>query len=206
MSIPTGDGFLFSGLVSKLVETYTDAELFEHIVAGDRDAFTVFYRRHASKLYGLAFKLLGEPQLAADALQDVFLQLWKRRHDYSEKRGQPLVWLSVMCRHRCIDILRSQNAFIKRTAQLTDATMSWSRDRDAENPLDDAHLAHLKDLFAAAFTKLPEEQRTILRLAYEKGLSATEIAKKFGLPVGTVKSRVRLGMDKLRQVLATKKN
>ena len=91
-------------------ETPDDIQLCQRIVDGDREAFAAFYDRHGSLVFGLAIKMLGDKQLAADVVQDVFLKFWRRREQFDARRGQPMMWLSIICRNRCIDLLRSRKS------------------------------------------------------------------------------------------------
>lgn len=178
-----------------------DVELFERVMEGDRDAFAVLYDRYSARLYGLAVRLLGDETSAADALQDVFLKVWKQRGAYSKRRGHPVVWMTVMCRNHCIDLLRSRSASTRRFAPLDEIPLRFHTDDYGPNPLSEVNLAQLKQAVEHALSTLPKEQMSVIRLAQEQGLSQTEIAEELGIALGTVKSRMRLGMAKLRKAL-----
>ena len=180
---------------------YTDVELLDQIAQKQPWALDALYDRHAARLNGLAIKVLQDPFLAEEVLQEVFLKLWEQPELFSKERGTPVVWLMVACRNRCIDKLRTEQVKRQRTRTLDEALAFeedlWViQDVVAEIDYQDLHVRVTRALHA-----LPVEQSEPIELAFFQGYSQTEIAKRLDLPVGTVKTRMRLGMQKLRNVL-----
>ncbi len=174
----------------------TDAELLRQIADGDEEALSSLYDRYKSILFSLILRILHSQPEAEDILQDVFIQVWNKAGDFDEARGRPFTWLATLSRSRAIDRLR-QLGSRERTA--TEAS------RDAVDVLvdaeDDAIRSEQSEVVHSALAELPEEQRRTLLLAYFEGLTQTEIAAKLNTPLGTVKTRMRSGMMKLRELL-----
>lgn len=162
-------------------------------------ALASLYDRYKSILFSLILRILHSQSEAEDILQDVFIQVWKKASDFDEERGRPFTWLVTLSRSRAIDRLR-QLGSRERTA--TEAS------RDAPDVRVDAEEEAIKSEQGAvvrdALAELPEEQRRTLLLAYFEGLTQTEIAARLNAPLGTVKTRMRSGMIKLRELLGDK--
>jgi RNA polymerase sigma-70 factor (ECF subfamily) len=177
----------------------TDAELLRQIAGGDEVALASLYDRYKSILFSLILRILHSQSEAEDILQDVFIQVWNKASDFDETRGRPFTWLVTLSRSRSIDRLR-QLSSRERTA--TEAT------RDAPEEWTDAETEAIKSeqsaVVRSALAELPEEQRRTLLLAYFEGLTQTEIAARLNAPLGTVKTRMRSGMIKLRELLGDK--
>jgi len=144
-------------------------------------------------------RILNSREEAEDVLQEVFLQVWRRAADFDEKRGRPFTWLVTLARSRAIDRLRAL-ASRERVAQ-AGAREESEQISDAAS---DAIRAEQRDLVTNALAQLPDEQKRALMLAYFDGLTQSEIATRLGAPLGTVKTRMRAGMTKLRELLANK--
>jgi RNA polymerase sigma-70 factor, ECF subfamily len=174
----------------------SDAELLRRIADGEEEALASLYDRYKSILFSLILRILHSRPEAEDILQDVFIQVWNKAADFDEARGRPFTWLVTLARSRAIDRLR-QLGSRERTAV--------EAGRDASDVLVDAEDDAIKSEQGAAVRKalaeLPEEQRRTLLLAYFEGLTQTEIAAKLNTPLGTVKTRMRSGMMKLRELL-----
>jgi RNA polymerase sigma-70 factor (ECF subfamily) len=174
----------------------SDAELLRRIADGDEEALASLYDRYKAILFSLILRILHSRSEAEDILQDVFIQVWNKAANFDEARGRPFTWLATLSRSRAIDRLR-QLGSRERTA--TEAS------REATDILVDAEEDAIKSEQSAvvreALSQLPEEQRRTLLLAYFDGLTQTEIAEKLQTPLGTVKTRMRSGMIKLRELL-----
>lgn len=166
---------------------------------GDEEALASLYDRYRLILFGLILRILHSRPEAEDVLQDVFIQVWKRASDYDEARGRPFTWLVTLARSRAIDRLRALDSR-QRTANESalDVTESVS---DAAT---DAFKSEQREVVRDALDALPTEQRQTLVLAYFEGLTQSEIAERLGAPLGTVKTRMRSGMIKLRESLGEK--
>lgn len=168
-------------------EAEIDAALVLAIAGGDRAALATLYERHSSALLGLAMRIVRERREAEDLLHDVFLEAWRSAKDFDPKRGRVRTWLAIRMRSRALDQMKS--ARVSRNAG--DAGLEvLVDDREVASP-DHARVR-------AALAELGPEQRKVLELAYFEGLSCSEIAERVAIPIGTVKSRVAAGLDRLR--------
>jgi RNA polymerase sigma-70 factor (ECF subfamily) len=170
-----------------------DATLLERIARKDIASFGEFYDRHAPRVLGMLTRMLGRSGDAEDVLQEVFLQVWNRAADYDFQRASPLAWLIVVARSRALDQLRRRKA----RGVPTDDAQRVTED-DPGLPLEQREA---RQVVLAALARLPDEQRQALELAFYRGLTHEEISQRLGLPLGTVKSRIRLGMGRLRTSL-----
>ncbi|MBD1824274.1 sigma-70 family RNA polymerase sigma factor [Cyanobacteria bacterium FACHB-DQ100] len=174
----------------------TDAELYQALRAGQKEALGTLYDRHAALVYGLALKALGNPQEAEDLTQDIFLNLAKST-TYDPRRGSLRTFLAVLTRSRSIDRVRSRST----SRSFLDRFRSSSTEMASESPLEQVFQTEQSQEVRAALAQLPESDRQILRLAYYDGLSQSEIAARLSLPLGTVKTKTRRSLLKLRQTL-----
>jgi RNA polymerase sigma-70 factor (ECF subfamily) len=177
-------------------EKASDVELLSRIAEGDEGALEQLYDRYRLILFGLLLRILHSRAEAEDCLQEVFLQVWRRAASFDEARGRPFTWLVTLARSRAIDRLRSQ-ASRHRTAQ--DAAREAVE--EVSDAVTDAISSERSRVVRRALDSLPEEQRRVLELAYFDGLTQTEIAARLGQPLGTVKTRTRSGMLKLKEML-----
>jgi RNA polymerase sigma-70 factor (ECF subfamily) len=169
---------------------------------GDEAALGTLYDLWAERVHALAFWILKDADDAEDVVEETFWQVWRTAKQYDGKRSAGLTWLMMIARSRALDRLRSR----RRRADWTMApsTESALRDLVSDSPADlpDTEPEHRSEL-ASALGALPQEQRAVVELAYFEGLSHGEIAERTSQPLGTVKTRIRLGMEKLRQRLGS---
>jgi RNA polymerase sigma-70 factor (ECF subfamily) len=178
------------------VESAADPDLVSRMRLGDESALETLYRRYGGLVYTLALRIVGDPELAREVVQDTFLRSWDGRETYDARRGRVPWWLMGIARNRAIDLLRSrshQARMRERTASLPEISVAVSGD-PAE-----AMLARRTVL--DALRELSDGQRTAIELAYYGGLTQTEIAHELGEPLGTIKSRTREAMERLRKLL-----
>ena len=174
-----------------------DAALLARIAAGDPDALGALYDRHGRVVFGVLYRLLGSPEAAEEVTQDAFHAVWRRAATYRADRGAVRTWLLAIARNAAIDWRRTKGKRIEREAAIDEAAELVEEIR-----VDDRVIARLRaERVRDAVASLPEEQRIVLSLAFWSGLSQTQIAERTGTPLGTVKSRVRLGLTKLRDRL-----
>jgi RNA polymerase sigma-70 factor (ECF subfamily) len=183
---------------SALPGSETFPALIARIAAGDRDAFSRFYDLAAPLAFGLIRRVLRDPEAAAEVLQEVFWQVWLDAPQYDPRRGSPEAWLVMRAKSRAIDRLRSIRRRDRTFVAPVDESMARRDDEPAENP---AVMAEDRGLIQTALAQLPEPQRRVIELAFFEGLTQTEIATKLGEPLGTVKTRARLGLERLRGAL-----
>jgi RNA polymerase sigma-70 factor (ECF subfamily) len=143
-------------------------------------------------------RILGNREEAEDVLQEVFLQVWRKADDFDETRGRPFTWLVTLGRSRGIDRLRSL-ASRERVAEAGAREAS----EEVSDAASDAFLSEQRGLVNNALAQLPDEQKGPLMLAYFDGLTQSEIATRLGAPLGTVKTRMRTGLTKLREMLSS---
>jgi RNA polymerase sigma-70 factor (ECF subfamily) len=174
---------------------YADVALVERIVARDESALAKLYDRHSRLLFGLMLRILRDRGEAEEVLQEVFMALWSRADTYSAALGSPAAWLVSIARNRCIDRLRSRSV---RTRVLE----SVEEPPAADNPESHAVRSEQQEAIRSALVTLPVEQRELIEYAYFLGLTQSELAARFGLPLGTVKTRVRTGLGALRERLS----
>ena len=184
--------------LQKEIAEYSDEALFEKIALKEKWAFSEIYDRYSARLYGLALKILKDQTLAEDTLQEVFLTIWNKAGRYRSERGAPLGWMTILCRNRCIDALRKQEKERQRSSVLNEDVHQIS---EADDPLHKTDYREMQSIIKDSFENLSTEQRVPIEMAYFQGLSQSEIAADLNLPLGTVKTRMRLGMQKLRNVL-----
>jgi RNA polymerase sigma-70 factor (ECF subfamily) len=177
----------------------TDAELLAAMARGEERALAALYDRYRLILFALIQRILHSRAEAEDVLQDVFLQAWQKSSDFDESRGRPFTWLVTLARSRAIDRLRSLGA----RERLAEASAREAPD-DVADAADDAILSEQSAIVRHALAELPEDQRQVLLLAYFEGFTQTEIAGRLSTPLGTVKTRMRTGMMKLRDLLGEK--
>ncbi len=173
-----------------------DAELLERVRQRDTGALAILYDRHHRLALGLARRLLRNQQLAEDVVQDAFLALWRHGGRYDLQRGSVRNWLLSIVHHRAVDYLRRQKG-VQPEANPEDHLVGA-----AEPELWEQAAARIeRDRVRAALRRLPAEQRQTIELAYFAGLTCQQIADQTGAPLGTVKGRMRLALQKLRALL-----
>lgn len=177
----------------------TDAELLRAVAAGDESALAAIYDRYSSILLGLLLRILHSRAEAEDVLQEVFVQVWRRADSFDESRGRGFTWLVTLARSRAIDRLRALDS--RQRAATASAAEPSEVVSDASL---DAFRSEQREIVRSALSQLTEDQRRTLLLAYEEGLTQSEIAARLNQPLGTVKTRTRAGLMKLRELLRDK--
>lgn len=174
----------------------SDHVLWSRLRERDVGSLEALYDRYGAYVHGLALRVLGRPEEAEEIVQDVFWQLWKGSVEYDPGRGGFRTWLFAITRSRCLDRLRRRR---------TQPTVEWAPDVSgpvtASNPEREAYLAERQRKVMSALEDLPDGQRRALELGFFSGLSHREIADRLGEPLGTIKSRIKMGMDRLKKSL-----
>jgi RNA polymerase sigma-70 factor (ECF subfamily) len=184
-------------LTDSTVQHPTDLTLLEALRQGQVKALRMLYDRYARLVYGLAYKVLGNAEEAEDVTQDIFLTLW-HRNTYNPNRGSLSSFLATMTRSRAIDKLRSRGSRLRFLQRMQGVVQSQA---PAVTPMEQASLGERSQRVRDALDSLPDSERQIIEIAYYEGLSQSEIAKRLNIPLGTVKTRSRQGLIKLRQTL-----
>ena len=179
------------------MSTPPDPELFARIAAGDRDAFGLFYDRHAPVLFGFCLRILKDARDAEDVLQEVFVQAWRDAGRFDATRASVKTWLFTIARSRALDRWRSRRSQEQRFSPAPDESLDRAGAREG-----DQEAAALRDYVGRCLGKLTGNEQAVLRLAYFDGFTQEEIAERLGEPLGTVKSRTRSGLAKLKAIAA----
>jgi RNA polymerase sigma-70 factor (ECF subfamily) len=182
-----------------------DAALLTGIAQRDQSALSVLYDRYAGIIYGLAFKSLHSVEESEEVVLDVFAQVWKIADRYDVQKGRGDTWLFTLARSRILDRLRK----IQRTKPATMVSMDALEIQPKADNVDlfeDVFVRERRSRVMAAMQTIPDEQRLVLELAYYQGLTQSQIAAQTGTTLGTVKTRIRLGLSKLKSVLGSKED
>jgi RNA polymerase sigma-70 factor, ECF subfamily len=177
-----------------------DPALLARVVKGDQQAFSQLYDQSSVLLYSMALRILRDREQAAELLQEVYLEVWRKVARYDVGRGTPIAWLITLTRSRAIDRLRSRAAKHPLSESLDGPSAAQVPDRNP-GPFEAQADEELRKLVGEALNSLPEAQQQAIELAYYEGLTHMEIAARLNQPLGTVKTRIKLGMSKLREAL-----
>ena len=175
----------------------TDALLTARLAAGDDHALAEAFDRLSPAVYGAALRVLGEWTAAQDVAQDVFVELWTHPGRYDPAAGSLRTYLTVLARHRAVDMVRSE---LRRIAR-QERNQRLTSQPEPPSPGDEVEAAEAAGVVRAAVRLLPDSQRQVVELAYFRGMSYREVAQAVGIPEGTAKSRLRLALAKLETVL-----
>ena len=176
--------------------TLTDGDLLEAIARGDEHSLASLYDRYHRLAFSLALRVVNDRGRAEDVVQDAFLSVWRKAGSYSLGRGSVKTWLTSIVRNRAIDVVRA-----RRESDGDDEAVLLGLRDSSPSVIEQVTASLDRDTVRAAITVLPLEQRKAIAMAYFEGRSHSEIAGMIGLPLGTVKSRIRLGMHRLRDEL-----
>jgi RNA polymerase sigma-70 factor (ECF subfamily) len=190
---------VMSGEAIKPAQDQEWARLIARTAQGDQAALATFYDLTSPQVFGFIYKILNNREAAEEVTLDVYTQVWRQAHTYDQARGAPGAWLMMLARTRAIDRFRAGAVEHGRIESL-DAVELFASDGDT--PEQDVEGQERRRYVQQALAVLTAEQRQVIALAYFYGLSQSEIAEKLQLPLGTVKTRIRLGMMKLREALA----
>jgi RNA polymerase sigma-70 factor, ECF subfamily len=179
-----------------------DAELLRRMAAGDEAALGALYDRWAPLVHSVVMRVVGDADDAEELVEETFWQAWRQAGRYDASRGGISGWLVVMARSRALDRVRLRGWQRAGAAESMDGATSPEPVIDVGGPLDAAELDETRRIVRAALERLPAEQRETVEMAYFRGMSQTEIAAATGQPLGTVKTRARLALQKLREALS----
>jgi RNA polymerase sigma-70 factor (ECF subfamily) len=188
-------------LTKQDVQRLADEDLMPLVERKDPDAFEVLYDRHGGASFSLAYRMVGNRAAAEDITQEAFLSMWRTRARYDRTRGSVRTWLLGIVRNRAIDALRHELVQAP-TSSIDDEIPEWRAPAaDAETDTEALRREAAREV-RGALGELPSDQMRVIELAFFGGLSHSEIASMLGMPLGTVKGRMRLGMEKIRARLA----
>jgi RNA polymerase sigma-70 factor (ECF subfamily) len=181
-------------------ERLADEELMPLIGEKDPEAFGVFYDRHGGAAYSLAYRMVGERAAAEDVTQEAFISIWRSGARFDRTRGSVRSWMLSIVRNRAIDVLRSRTGKAPKLGFDDDAILEQRP--AAERTEEEAMRREVASEVRGALGQLPGDQSKVIELAYFGGFSQSEISRMLGVPLGTVKGRMRLGLAKIRGELA----
>lgn len=187
---------------SRQAASAIDPKLLARVAKGDQQAFGQLYDQSSTLLFTLAYRILTDRDEAAELLQDVYLEVWRKIAKYDAGRGSPIAWLVTLTRSRAIDRLRSRTSRGQHVVADSFEHPLVSVTPDVSpNPYEAREDTEMRQLMAKAILDLPLPQQQAIEMAFYQGLTHTEIAAKLNQPLGTVKTRIKLAMSKLRASL-----
>ena len=176
--------------------------LIDRVAERDESALKALYDLTSGKLYGLSMRVVRNNEWAEDALQDTFLQIWRNPPDYRASLSPPMAWLGLIVRSRSLDLLRRRKAAREHLTDEIDEAMADTMEGDSPNPMDTSLASQQAWALHQCLGKLENKQREVVSLAYLRDLSHGELAEQLKLPLGTVKTWIRRGLDQLRTCMA----
>jgi RNA polymerase sigma factor (sigma-70 family) len=186
--------FALAGPIGRMVvRERSDEELLEAIAAGDERALGALYDRFGRVAYGVAVRILRDPALAEDAVQEAFLAVWRSAESYRRERAKPATWILTLVHRRAVDLVRREDR--RRGDPFDEAPHT------AGDVADEADVRQQRTAVQKALLRLPAEQREALELAYYGGYTQSELAERLGVPLGTIKSRMFAGLTRLRELV-----
>ncbi len=188
--------------------TLRDDELMDRLGGRDLAAFEALYDRYGDLVYSVCLRVVGDTYIAEDVTQDVFVRVWRRPEQFDLRRGKFVTWLLSVARNRSIDHRRSQSRRMRHEAlpSLDEEEDVLPSEDARDDPALQTVLADERAAVRKALEVLPPEQKLAIQLAYFGGLTQQEVANKLGQPLGTVKTRIRLGMQKMRGALQARRD
>ena len=182
---------------------FGDETLMDELLHRDASALEELYVRYRPILRGVILRVVNDECETDDVLQEVFLQLWTQAGHYSASRGKPLGWLITMARRRAIDRLRQRAAYRRATDRFETESQTLAWDSSETQAIEVAAFqGDIQALVHSAMRRLPEKQKLVVECAFFRGMSQREISVQMAIPLGTVKTRIDLGMRKLASALA----
>lgn len=179
----------------------TDAELIARVTEGDSGALEMLYDRYSRVVYSFALRIVGDPLLAEELLQEVFLRTWQQGSAFRAARGSFITWLLSITHNMAIDEVRKRRRRPQRADNEEPDVIFASMMDEGQDVEEEVWLLSLRSTMAEALQELPVAQRQAIELAYFQGLTQREISERLGEPLGTIKTRMRLGIQKLREQL-----
>jgi RNA polymerase sigma-70 factor (ECF subfamily) len=176
-------------------------DLLARVAKGDQKAFEQLYEQSSALLYALVMRIVGNQDEAAELLQEVYLEAWRKASNYDVARGTPMAWLVTLARSRALDRIRALGSRGKGVTASLDDTPAAGLVATNSDAVEMRAATERQALVGMALKRLPPVQRQAIELAFYGGLTHMEIAERLQTPLGTIKTRIRLGMEKLRDSL-----
>lgn len=197
--------FIFTILaaIGKVTHSGSDkeVELIQKIKAKDADALKELYSLYNRLLFGMILSIVKKREEAEDVLQEVFINIWEKAHTFKSKRGNVYSWLVTITRNKAIDRIRSKGYKTQKKASVSIDESPFTLEGDKFDPLETTIYSDRAEIVQKALDEIPESQREVLKIAYYRGMTQSEISDHLEIPLGTVKTRTRQGMIKLKNIL-----
>ena len=184
-----------------LYKVLDDEELMQRLQYRDLAAFRALYERYGNLVYSTCLRVVRDNQIAEDMVQEIFLRIWRKPDSFAPQRGRFVTWLTSVTRNRAVDEIRSRNRRFRHETASPEEQERELPGKETNDPALTAEMSDQRRLILNAMADLPAEQREVIELAYFGGLTQQEISERLSQPLGTVKTRIRLGMQKLRVAL-----
>ena len=194
--------FVDNGVMNTDIQDATLIALLDRIAQQDHAALKSLYEQCASKLYGLAMRVVSNRDWAEDVLQESFLTIWRSAGDYRASLSPPMAWLGLVVRSRGLDMLRRRAADRSHLTQELDEVMAETLEGESASPLDTAQASEQAWALHQCLVQLEKRQREVVSLAYVRDMSHSELATQLQIPLGTVKTWIRRGLDQLRNCMS----
>lgn len=194
--------FMDNGVMNTDIQDATLIALLDRIAQQDHAALKSLYEQCASKLYGLAMRVVSNRDWAEDVLQESFLTIWRSAGDYRASLSPPMAWLGLVVRSRGLDMLRRRAADRSHLTQELDEVMAETLEGESASPLDTAQASEQAWALHQCLVQLEKRQREVVSLAYVRDMSHSELATQLQIPLGTVKTWIRRGLDQLRNCMS----
>ena len=182
-----------------IIKEWSDEQLIAQVARGDTAAYELLYDRYCSMVMGLALKITGDRSLAEEVVQETFWRVWRKADLFQTQRGAFTSWFFGITRNLSIDVLRRQKTQVQPVNE-TDQIIEQTADPSTDVP-EAAWLRQKRQQMQMAIETLPDEQRSVIEMAYFRGMTRQEIAQATGEPLGTIHTRARLALQKLRDQL-----
>jgi RNA polymerase sigma-70 factor (ECF subfamily) len=196
---------IFNLIVALGAVTHKDSDhervLIKRIKAGDNKALEELYDLYKSLLFGMIISIVKKREEAEDVLQEVFMRIWEKAHTFDENRGNVYSWIVTLTRNKAIDRIRSKGYKTQKKATTSVDEPEFSLEGDKFDPLETTIFSDRAELVKKALEEIPEKQREIIKVAYYGGMTQSEISEHLDIPLGTVKTRTRQGLIKLKNIL-----
>lgn len=176
--------------------------LLDRVASQEHAALKILYDQCSGKLYGLALRVVVQREWAEDVLQETFLTIWRSAPDYRAALSPPMAWMGLIVRSRGLDFLRRRNTQRGKLTQELDDDLADTLEGDAINPMDTAQASQQAVALHQCLSRLDNKQREVVSLAYIRDLSHGDLARQLQIPLGTVKTWIRRGLDQLRLCMA----
>jgi RNA polymerase sigma-70 factor, ECF subfamily len=187
--------------VGRAIGETTDNQLMERIQRRDEQAFEMLIKRFQGLVRSVVERIISNGQDVSDVIEEVFLGIWKQAANFDSLKGNPIGWIITIARRRAIDLVRRRQAYDRAEIRFRVSTESATSHFAGDDVEKSAMKTEMAGVFQKLLSALPVAQSAVVRMAYYRGLSQREIARETGIPLGTVKTRLELGVKKLREAV-----